>query len=138
MSIPQKEQASDKEKFDLLRGMLNKYYEGLFDGFIKTAGILIVVGGWVATSESLSNLLKGNGRLRYFGVAVVIAAYALYVRIAWRVYYLSGETYRLLEELDYMDPKYYAHQRIICSTFIVYCAANLLLTAGVVVLLVNR
>ena len=138
MSVIKKEQASSKEQFELLHGVLIKYYDGLFDGFMKAAGVLIIVAGWVATSDSLSSLLNRSVWLRYFGVAIVTSAYALYMRVSYSAYKISGEAFRLLEELNYMDSRYYAHQRISLSKYALYGAANLLLTAGVVVLFLKR
>jgi hypothetical protein len=138
MDHRKKEQASDKEKFELLHGVLLKYYDGLFDGTMKTAGVLVIVAGWIATSDSLSNLLNRSVWLRYFGVTVVIFAYALYLRVAYLAYKISNDTFRNLEELDYMDSTYYAHQRINLSKYVLYGIANLLLTIGIVVLFLRR
>lgn len=130
--------ASDKEKFELLHGMLIKYYDGLFDGTMKAAGVLVIVAGWIATSDSLSNLLNRSIWLRYFGVAAVVFAYALFLRVAYLAYKISNDTFRHLEELDYMDSRYYAYQRISLSKYVLYGVANLLLTIGIVVLFLKR
>jgi hypothetical protein len=133
-----KGQASDKEKFELLHGMLIKYYDGLFDGTMKAAGVLIIVAGWLATSDSLSNLLNRSIWLRYFAIAAVVLGYAVYLRVAYLAYKISNDTFCYLEELDYMDSRYYAHQRIRLSKYVLYGVANLVLTTGIVILVLKR
>jgi hypothetical protein len=127
--------ATQKEKFDLLFDMLKQYYQGLLDGLIKTAGVLIIVAGWVATSSTLTDHLRNNPWERHIGVVLVAIGHILFAIIAYRVYWLSGKTYDLLREVDYFDPRYYENYRVRRVTFLLYYSANLVITIGIIMML---
>ncbi|HEX6749079.1 MAG TPA: hypothetical protein VF092_17400 [Longimicrobium sp.] len=127
--------ATKKETFDLLFDMLKQYYQGLLDGLIKTAGVLIIVAGWVATSSTLAEHLRTHRWERYIGIGLIAMGHILFAIIAYRVYRLSHRTYDLLKEVDYLDSRYYDNFLVRRITYLLYYSANLVITLGIILML---
>jgi hypothetical protein len=98
--------ASEKEVFDLLYDMLEGYYRGLIEAALKVAGPFLIVAGWLLTSQAMLSQVRSNAGIRYSFMGLILVAHSLYLIVALRAYLLSRSTYRPLEELNYMDPKY--------------------------------
>jgi len=122
--------ASPKEKFTLLFEMLKFYYSSPLDGLVRTSAILLVVAGWMASSDAVQRQLDLNPWLRWWGLTLIAVGEGLYLYISWRVYLRSKITSRLLDELAYMETKYYANYRIPGRVMAAYCVASILIAAS--------
>jgi len=131
--------ASPKEKFTLLLEMLKFYYGSPLDGLVRTSAILVVIAGWMASSESVQRQLCLNPKLRWWGLALIVVGEMIYLYIAWRVYFRSKATFELLKEVAYMEDRYYANYRIPGHVIAAYCLASILVaaSAGTLVLMVE-
>jgi hypothetical protein len=127
--------ATDKEKFELLYEMLRSYYQSLFDGTVKAAGVLLIIAGWVASSDSLRRELCLHHTIRWVALALPCVAFTLYLFIAIRIYVLSNSAAARLDALQYMDAGCYSNYRLRWFTLLVYCIADLALTVAIIVVI---
>jgi hypothetical protein len=128
--------ASDKEMFELLYAMLKSYYLGLVDGALRVNGFFLLAGGWLLTSAAPIAVLHENPTVRTTAVTLLLLAHGLYLLIAIRAFVLSRATARLLADLAYMPPKYYANHCIRPVTLALWYFTNLIVTGGIVSALV--
>ena len=127
--------AKSKEKFELLYEMLKRYYGSLLEGTVAAAGVLIVVAGWVGSSTTLRYQLCLHPWMFRVAFGLPIIGFVLYVYIAWRVFHLSNKTADFLDNLAYMENKYYENYRIKWFTLIIYIIAGAALTTAICVVI---
>ena len=104
--------AKDSERFHLLYDSLEHFQERLVTSVTATAGALLVVIGWSATSESLTRTIATSRWLGITGVFVLVAALAVYLGTSYRLLRESRRVHGLLVALAYLEPAYYAQHRI--------------------------
>ena len=104
--------ASEEAKFDLLYEALKGYQTGFIDAAFKTTASLLVVAGWLMTSEAARKFLGGSPVLRRTAVVAILIAGLLYGVTSWRVYRFSQRARRNLDSLAYMPTEFYADRTI--------------------------
>jgi len=73
--------ASDRERFELLYGMLKGYYQSLVDGALRVNGIFLIAAGWILTSSTPISYLERHAVARHAAIALVLVAHGLYLLI---------------------------------------------------------
>jgi hypothetical protein len=129
---------SASEAFKFLYAQLASYQLSFFDSALKVTASLLLVAGWVITSESARELLRARAVLRYAGALLVMFCSALYALMMWRLHGMSGITKGLLDELGYWPPSYYVEQEISWSALWLFVAANALISALVALLILQQ
>ena len=129
---------SAAEAFKFLYAQLASYQLSFFDNALKVTASLLLVAGWVITSESARDLLRVQAVLRYAGALLVLFCSALYALMMWRLHRMSGVTKSLLDEQGYWPPAYYVEQEISWSALWLFVAANALLSALVALLILQQ
>jgi hypothetical protein len=105
-------EASPKEKFDTLFGLLKDHYAGLFDFEFKNVTVLTFLLGWTLTSGDARGFLHSHRGIAYF-VCIAILLYAALLSVAiWKIYRRSLLAYQQLSELGYMPAEYFRPRRI--------------------------
>ena len=123
MEAPQLE-ASPKEKFDTLFGLLKDNYVGLFDFEFKNVTVLTLLLGWsLASNDARSFLHSHRGIAWCAGVAVLLYAALLLISV-WKFYRRSVLAYTQLSELGYMPTEYFRIRRIQPYTVVSFTALN--------------
>ena len=105
-----------EKKFDLLYGTLEKYNQRYVTASLATAGVLMVIIGWLLTEQVAQDFFKGKPITTSIFVFIIIPflIYA-YVSPMLRVFNVNQEAYCKIQELKYMDEKYYEHHKLSIS-----------------------
>ena len=123
MEAPQLE-ASPKEKFDTLFGLLKDNYAGLFDFEFKNVTVLTLLLGWsLASNDARSFLHTHRGIASCACVAVLLYGALLSISV-WKFYRRSLLAYTQLSELGYMPTEYFRMRRIQPYTVVSFTALN--------------
>jgi len=77
-------EATNKERFDILYEQLKFLHDRALDAVFKVTAALLLVTGWVATSDSTRRLLASDRASRWLSAFVVILYGALYAATALR------------------------------------------------------
>ena len=106
------EQATSKVRFELGLEMLRGYRADLQDRLEKSIGLLIIVIGWLITSETARKSLASNSPLWWGSVAVLTALMVMYCLTISN--YVGHFRYiqSTIEGLDYMDSQYLTRYRM--------------------------
>ena len=124
MEAPQLE-ASPKEKFDTLFGLLKDNYAGLFDFEFKNVTVLTLLLGWsLASNDARSFLHTHRGIASCACVAVLLYGALLSISV-WKFYRRSLLAYTQLSELGYMPTEYFRMRQIQPFTVVSFTALNL-------------
>jgi hypothetical protein len=101
-----------KEKFELGIGMLKGYYEGLETRAERAAVLLVGVVGWLITSPTARDSLAHSSLL--FWSALICITVFLIMTAANIYHFLTRfrEIESQVENLGYLDPKYFARYRM--------------------------
>ena len=118
-----------KDKFDLLYATLCETQNGLLDSTAKVAGLLLLVTGWIVTSESAQKFIKANEFFKYLALIILLIAFALYVWASLCAFWISQSTISLLNDLNYMESKYYEQRQVEKRTLILFIGGNFLIVA---------
>jgi hypothetical protein len=107
--------ATNKERFDLCIAMLKSYYDAIEARFSGTMAFMVIVIGWLVTSESTRNALRANSWLRHATVGALSLLMLLY---AWNIdHWLNRwrEIRGYTESLNYIEPPFYSRYHSIPS-----------------------
>jgi hypothetical protein len=104
--------ASDKDKFDILHKSLMQYYVGIIDFEFKHATFLVLGLGWLITSESAREFIKGHFLVRTFSLLTILTLTVLHGLWISKYYGKSRNTFRLMTELSFVPKSYYDGIRI--------------------------
>src|SRR6266478_6264883 len=102
MEEPQLE-ASPKEKFDTLFGLLKDNYAGLFDFEFKNVTVLTLLLGWTLASNDARSFLHDHRGIACCACVAVLLYAALLLISVWKFYRRSLLAYTHLSELGYAD-----------------------------------
>jgi hypothetical protein len=110
---------SKKEKFELGIEMLKGYRTDLQDRFEKSGALLIVVIGWLITSDTARKSLTKETLLFWGGAAILTALIVMYcVTISHFIErYLEIQT--TVESLGYVDSTYFVRYHMPATLFLV-------------------
>lgn len=118
-------EASPKEKFDILFGLLKDYHAGLFDFEFKNVTVLTLLLGWTLASNETRTFLHSDREIAYF-VCAAILLYASLLSVAiWQIYRRSLLAYKQLSELRYMPAEYFRPRRIARFTVVAFTVLDL-------------
>lgn len=100
------DKASKKEKFNLSLEMLKGYHDGLESRVEKSTALLMIVLGWLLTSDTARKSLANNEILFWGGIITLTILIIMY---CLNVYHFLRQ-FRKIEEkvnkLDYIDQEY--------------------------------
>jgi len=109
---PTPKEASPKEKFDTLFGLLKDHYAGLLDFEFKHATVLTLLLGWGLASNEARSFFQANRAIAWgggVGLTIYVVLYSMWV---WNFYRRSRLAYSQLAELRYMPTEYFEMRRI--------------------------
>jgi len=127
--------ASDKERFDFCLAMLKAYYDALENRAGSSVAGFVVIIGWLITSEGARQALANERR---FGLALatltlVLVLYGLnvarWVR-RWR------EIRGYIDDLGYVEPRFYARYELPKWTWLAYFMPVALLYVFIIAFLI--
>lgn len=127
--MTESEKPTAQERFELLHARLEHYHSSGIDSVFKMAGFLLVVSGWVLTSDNAQALLARDPFIRGAAVATVLFTAATMVVIAVRLMRESQRTFRQLQALAYMPAEYYQDIAVKPSTIAPFVIADAVLSA---------
>jgi hypothetical protein len=113
-------EASPKEKFDTLFGLLKDHYAGLFDFEFKNVTVLTLLLGWTLASNEARAFLQTHRGTAYFVCAAILLYAALLSVSVWKFYRRSLLAYKQLSELRYMPAEYFRPRRIARFTVVAF------------------
>jgi hypothetical protein len=109
---PQPSEASPKEKFDVLFGLLKDHYAGLIDFEFKHGTVLTLLLGWAIASKDAQAFLRDHHSVAWLG-CVGVFCYATFHSIwVWNFYRRSLRAYEQLSSLAFMPTDYFKFRRI--------------------------
>lgn len=103
---------SVKEQFDLLYSKLKFLNESALDSAFKVTGFLILVTGWVVTSDNARVFLAGDPVVRWASVVVVLVGAVAFAVVAQGMMRQSQQTSRALQALAFMPVDYFRDMTI--------------------------
>jgi hypothetical protein len=95
-------------RFDLCIGMLKEYYDAIETRFAGTMTFMVVVLGWLITSDNARSALRANRWLRLSAIIALTLLLSLY---AWNIaHWMSRwrEIRGYTESLNYIEPRYWS------------------------------
>jgi hypothetical protein len=102
---PPREQATLKERNDLLVALLKEHYSGLIDFEFKQGTVLTLVVGWILSSEVARRTFAADG-IAAGAVCVSVALLAIFHAVWVRRFCARSEVvYKRIGELNYIDIK---------------------------------
>jgi hypothetical protein len=130
-------EATNKERFDLLYEQLKFFHDRALDAVFKVTAALLVVTGWVATSDSMRRLLASDRASRWLSVFVLILYGALYVAAALRTCRRSAQVARELDAIAYMPREHYQGLVVPFRVAIMFIAMNSVLCLALIFFVVG-
>lgn len=127
--------SNDRERFELLHAVLRSYYDKFFDTSFKVAGFLFLVGGWVLASESTRSFLHQDRYARFGTVGAVVIGWIAFALTCQRAYTLSRIVRTQLDELGYVEARYYERFQIARPMLLIVVVANTLVSGWLALLI---
>ena len=124
MNVEPPLEASPKEKFDTLFGLLKDHYAGLFDFEFKNVTVLTLLLGWTLASNDARSFLHTHRGIAYCACVVVLLYAALLLISIWKFYRRSLLAYAQLSDLGYMPTEYFRMRRIQPFTVVSFTLLN--------------
>jgi hypothetical protein len=125
-----------KERFDVLFGSYARIHERFVETAYKVTGMLLVVLGWLLSSQTARTLLHEDVAIRVICVAVILIAALSILAAFYRLNVLSRSIRKGLDDLSYHDQRYYDHHRIPGSLRAAVVGVNMLLCGLLTFLLI--
>ena len=100
--------ATDKERFDQCIAMLKAYYDALEGRLGTTVGFFVVIAGWLITSEPARKAISGNRSLLVLAIVCLLLMMVFFSMNVLRWVKRWREIRKTLDELGYMEPRFYA------------------------------
>ena len=117
-------EASPKEKFDTLLGLLKDNYAGVFDFEFKNVTVLTLLLGWSLASNDARSLLHSHRGIAYCACGALLLYVILLLVSFWKFYRRSRLTYAQLSKLRYMPAEYFRVRRIQPYTVVSFTVLN--------------
>lgn len=109
---PAPKEASPKEKFDTLFGLLKDHYAGFLDFEFKHATVLTLLLGWGLVSNDARSFFADHPKTAWCGCGGLIIYLVFYSMWVLNFYRRSLLAYSQLAELGYMPTEYFEMRRI--------------------------
>lgn len=127
-----------KEEFSVLYASYARAYERFLDNGFKTSTVLLVVLGWLLSSESARDFITSHS----FIAGVCMAMLSLGAISLWttfhRLYRLSQTLRARLDALGFLEPRFYDQHAIprllyaaVIGQNVLLCALNLFILTSV-------
>ena len=100
--------ATDKERFDQCIAMLKAYYDALEGRLGTTVGFFVVIAGWLITSDSARKAIAGNRSLLVLAIVCLLLMMLFFAMNVLRWVKRWREIRATLDNLGYMEPRFYA------------------------------
>lgn len=129
--------ATTKERFDICLGMLKSYYDAMDGRVEKSFGLLLVVLGWLITSETARKSLESDPSLFW---SALITLTLLIIYLSMNIFHFMGrfrEIERTTLALNYVSPEYWARYRMPPNILWAYIAPIAIMYAFIVIMLFN-
>lgn len=107
-----KDKELDEEAFKLVLEVFRDYYKGLIDFSFKNSVILIAILGWIISSDKAWIFFGRSESIRHLASAVAVTYTIIHAYWVWKWYVKSNLAYAHLEEIRYINPKYFDSQRV--------------------------
>jgi len=114
----------EKEKFTLLYESLQDIFKMYMDVFWRTFTAIVIIIGWVVTSED-TQVFLGSHNVNTISLIAIALSGLIHCYSSWTYYSFSKQRMRLLDKLEFVDAEYYAHCRISLLVLITNLALNL-------------
>src|SRR5688572_24428232 len=101
----------DKEKFALLYEALQDIIKAYMDVFWRTFTAIVIIIGWVMTSED-TQIFLGNRNVNTVSLIAITLSGFIHIYSSCTYYYLSTQKKKLLDKLKFVDAEYYDHYQI--------------------------
>ncbi len=119
---------SPKERFEFLYSSLCKHYSQILDIALKVTGFLLLVMGWLVTSQTAQESLNIFPSLRGVGIAAVLFTGLSFSLISVRLYKKSQKIAAQLQDLDYFPRDYYSDQVIERRNLTLFLLSDIVMT----------
>jgi hypothetical protein len=130
-------QASPKDRYTLLSGMLKDYYTGLIDFEFKQCSLLALVAGWLITSDGARRFLLERPVIQavLIGFLVLLTCF----HSTWVKTYKSRSerAFSQLQKLGFMPIEYFESLRIQPWTLRSFIAIHSLITLTICLLILG-
>lgn len=123
----QSQEPSAKERFDYLSTSLAKQSDEYVNDTMKTISFLLLIMGWLITSENSRTYLRNNRLGRRAALTTIPAVAVLHTLLAIETYGASKGKMAALRTLDYLGPQYYADNEITLTVMSTNLAIHLVL-----------
>jgi hypothetical protein len=133
-SVPE---ATDKERFDLLYEQLKYFHDRALDAVFNVTAALLLVTGWVATSDNTRRILASDRTSRWLSLLVVILYGALYVAAALRTSRRSAQVARELDAIAYMPREHYRGLEVPFPVAMMFIVMNSVLCLALIIFIVG-
>ncbi|NML18311.1 hypothetical protein [Azohydromonas caseinilytica] len=100
--------ACDSEIFDVLLQAMAQYNQRFVSGALTTTGALLVAIGWLLTSADAQKYFAQNRTIAAVFVGAIVPLIYIYCSALYRAYRVNHEAHRQLQNLNYMEKKYYS------------------------------
>ena len=110
--------------FQHLHKELVEYQLRFVDLTLKGAGIILLLLGWMLTSESARRFIATSGRARSAAIAGIIIMIAAYLFIAMRMGRVSQHLTVLMAALEYLPSSYYSFRTLTTRVILAGVAAT--------------
>ena len=117
-------EASPKEKFDTLLGLLKDNYAGVFDFEFKNVTVLTLLLGWSLASNDARSFLHSHRGIAYCACGALLLYVVLLLVSFSKFYRRSRLTYAQLSKLGYMPAEYFRVRRIQPYTVVSFTVLN--------------
>lgn len=117
-----------EDQFALLYERLQFFHSSGLDSVFKVAGFLLLVTGWVLTSDNVRELLSRDPLVRWAAVATLIFAAATFTGITLRAVRQSEKIFRQLKDLGYMPTEHFEDLEVRFSTVAPFLVLDFVLT----------
>jgi hypothetical protein len=123
LAVPPLE-ASSKEKFDTLFGLLKENYAGVFDFEFKNVTVLTLLLGWSLASKDARSFLHSHPEIAYCACGALFL-YVFLLSVSFGKFYRRSRiTFGQLSELGYMPTEYFRVRRIQLFTVVTFTVLN--------------
>ncbi|HEX4964517.1 MAG TPA: hypothetical protein VF173_27120 [Thermoanaerobaculia bacterium] len=126
-----------KEQFDLLYERLKFYHDSAIDAVFKVTASLLLVMGWVTTSETARRIFAADQSIRWCAIVAILLFDVQFVAAAFRSTERSQNVARQLDSLAYMPRVYYRDLVLRSSLTLAFALMNSAFCAAAIVVLLR-
>jgi hypothetical protein len=130
-------QASPKDRYELLAGMLKDYYTGLIDFEFKQGSLLALVGGWLITSDGARKFLLERPVIQAILIGFLVLLTSFHYTWVKTYKSRSERVFAQLQELGFMPIEYFESRRIYPWTMRSFIAIHGLITLTICLLILS-